>query len=358
LALLFRHLLETVFPPVRQHHGMNGYDVVIVGGGPAGLGAAVTLSRARRDVLVVDAGVPRNARSAQVNSYLGREGITPSELLEIGRTEVEQYGGNVRSGTVVAVDRVDTATLRVTLADGSAVAARRVLVATGVVDELPAIPGLADRWGRDVLHCAYCHAWEVRDKAVALIAGGAASLHQAQLWRQWTDRVMFFANDAVELSDTARAELAARGIAVVTGRVTGVEVTDDALSGIRVGDTVIGADAAVVFPLSTARAGLLVQLGLQPEEQLMDGQVVGATPAVDVMGATSVPGVWVAGNVRGHRAQAIDAAAQGGQTGAMINIDLVYEDVREAVALHPFTPELEQEVAERMLGERRHDSVL
>lgn len=149
------------------------------------------MSRARRDVLVVDAGAPRNARAAHVNSYLGREGIAPQTLLEIGRAEVRQYGGRVGNGTVVAVDRIDAVTLRVTLADESTVDARRVLVATGVVDELPDIPGLSDRWGRDVLHCAYCHAWEVRDKAVALIAGGAASLRQARLWRQWTDRVTF-----------------------------------------------------------------------------------------------------------------------------------------------------------------------
>ncbi|BCJ50231.1 putative FAD-dependent pyridine nucleotide-disulphide oxidoreductase [Actinoplanes sp. NBRC 14428] len=324
---------------------MHRYDVVIVGGGPAGLGAAVTLGRSRREVLVIDAGAPRNATASRVNSYLGREGVAPEELLRIGRAEVEQYGGGVHRGTVVSVDRVDGATLRVVLADGAVVDARRVLFATGVVDELPPIPGLAERWGRDVLHCAYCHAWEMRDRAVAVIGAGAASLQQAQLWRQWTDRVTFLANDALELTGTARAELAARRIAVVTGRVTGIEVTGDALSGVRVGDTVVAADAAVVFPVSTARSGLLAHLGLLPGETLMDDQVVGATLAADAMGATGVPGVWVAGNVRGHRAQAIDAAAQGGQAGAMINIDLVHEDVRAAVALHPFTPELEREVS-------------
>ncbi|MEW1791636.1 MULTISPECIES: NAD(P)/FAD-dependent oxidoreductase [Streptomyces] len=338
---------------------MSTYDVVIIGGGPAGLGAALTLCRARRDVLVIDAGTPRNARAGQVHSYLGREGIGPRELLTIGRAEVEQYGGAFRSGTVADVERISASTLRLALADGSTVDARRVLVATGVVDKLPAIPGLADRWGRDVLHCAYCHAYEVRDKAVGLIGSGAASLHQAQLWRQWTDRVALFTNDSVELTATSRAELAARGIAVVSGPVTGIEVSGDELSGIRVGDTVVSAQVAVVFPVSVAQVGLLAKLGLRAEEQLMDDQIIGATVAAEnEMGMTTVPGVWVAGNVRGHRAQVIDAAAQGGRTGAMINIDLVNEDVRHAVAVHPFTPELEAEVTERVLGVRRHGLTL
>src|SRR4051794_35636498 len=187
---------------------MSDYDVVIIGGGPAGLAAAVTLGRARRDVLVFDAGAPRNAQATQVHSYLGHEGIDPRELLDIGRSEVEQYGGTIRSGTVVRVERVTESALRVTMSDGTTVGARRVLVATGVVDELPGIPGLADRWGRDVLHCAYCHGWEVRDKAIGLIAGGVASLHQAQLWRQWSDEVILFTNESVELTADQRAELA------------------------------------------------------------------------------------------------------------------------------------------------------
>lgn len=154
---------------------MSTYDVVIIGGGPAGLAAAVTLGRARRDVLVIDAGTPRNAPATQVHSYLGREGVNPRELLAIGRSEVEQYGGTIRDATVIGVERVSETGLRVTLADETTVDARRVLVATGVADELPGIPGLAARWGVDVLHCAYCHGYEVRDKEIGLIASGAAS---------------------------------------------------------------------------------------------------------------------------------------------------------------------------------------
>ncbi|MFE1591407.1 NAD(P)/FAD-dependent oxidoreductase [Nocardia sp. NPDC058705] len=327
---------------------MNAFDVVIIGGGAAGLAAAVTLGRARRKVLVVDAGSPRNAAAGQVHSYLGREGVDPRELLAIGRSEVEQYGGIVASGTAVGVERVSEFTLQVTLADDTALDARRVLVATGVVDELPDIPHLTERWGRDVLHCAYCHGWEVRDKTIGLIAGGAASLHQAQLWRQWSDKIILFTNEAVELTALQRAELAARQITVVPGHVTGIEVTNDELSGIRVGDRVTAVQAAVVFPVSVAKVDdLLAELGLRAEEKEMDGQVIGATLNADPqVGATAVPGVWAAGNVRGHRAQVIDAAAQGGLTGAMMNIDLVNEDVRRAVAATSFfSAEMEREVA-------------
>ncbi|MFJ5289509.1 NAD(P)/FAD-dependent oxidoreductase [Streptomyces sp. NPDC088348] len=315
---------------------MSTYDVVIIGGGPAGLAAAVTLGRARRDVLVIDAGTPRNAPATQVHSYLGREGVNPRELLAIGRSEVEQYGGTIRDATVIGVERVSETGLRVTLADETTVDARRVLVATGVADELPDIPGLAARWGVDVLHCAYCHGYEVRDKEIGLIASGAASLHQAQLWRQWSEKVTLFTNESVELTAEQRTELAARQIAVVPGKVTGIEVTGDALSGVRVGDSVITVQAAVVFPVSVAKVDSLLEgLGLKAEEKDMDGQVIGATlPADPQIGVTAVPGVWAAGNVRGHRAQVIDAAAQGGLTGAMMNIDLVSEDVRHAVTTH------------------------
>ncbi|WP_338758749.1 NAD(P)/FAD-dependent oxidoreductase [Nocardia vulneris] len=325
---------------------MREFDVVVIGGGAAGLAAAVTLSRARRKVLVVDAGSPRNAAATAVHSYLGHEGIDPRELLAIGRSEVEQYGGVVRSGTAVGVKRVSESTLKITLSDNTTLDARRVLIATGVVDELPDIPQLADRWGRDVLHCAYCHGYEVRDKAIGLIASGVASLHQAQLWRQWSDKVTLFTNEAVELTEPQRAEFAARQITVVPGRVTGIEVTGDELGGIRVGDEVTAVQAAVVFPVSVAKVDdLLAELGLEAERKEMDGQVIGATLNADTqVGKTAVPGVWAAGNVRGHRAQVIDAAAQGGLTAAMMNIDLVEEDVRRAVTGTPFSTEMEREV--------------
>ncbi|GAB3826872.1 NAD(P)/FAD-dependent oxidoreductase [Dactylosporangium cerinum] len=168
----------------------NEYDVVIIGGGAAGLSAALTLSRARRRVLVVDAGHPRNAPAGHVHNYLGRESTPPGDLLAIGRSEVMGYGGEIRNGIVTAVhprsDAPERPRFAVELADGTGVAARRVLVTTGLTDELPDIPGVAEHWGSRVLHCPYCHGWEVRDRPVAILGLSPMSAHQALLWRQWT----------------------------------------------------------------------------------------------------------------------------------------------------------------------------
>src|SRR3712207_715787 len=164
------------------------YDVVVVGGGAAGLSGALALSRARRTVLVVDAGAPRNARAGHVHNYLGREGTPPAELLAIGREEVAGYGGEVTSGEVARIERGDDG-FRVDLTDGRAVSARRLLVTTGLVDELPDLPGVRELWGRDVLHCPYCHGWEVRDRAVGIVATGPLGVYAALLWRQWTPDV-------------------------------------------------------------------------------------------------------------------------------------------------------------------------
>ena len=160
------------------------YDVVVVGGGAAGLSGALALARARRSVLVVDDGAPRNARAGHVHNYLGREGATPADLLASGRAEVAGYGGRLVDGRVATAERVDDG-FRVVLADGGAVLARRLLVTTGLVDELPDVPGVAELFGSDVLHCPYCHGWEVRDRPVGVL-GGPMGVHQALMWRQWT----------------------------------------------------------------------------------------------------------------------------------------------------------------------------
>src|SRR5687767_7374375 len=174
------------------------YDVVIIGGGAAGLSGAVALARSRRSVLVVDAGDPRNAPAGHVHNYLGREGTPPGELLAAGRAELAGYGGQFVSDTVVGAGRVDGG-FRVSLAGGRTVGARRLLVGTGLVDELPDVPGLAERWGRDVLHCPYCHGYEVRDRAIGILATGPSAMHQALLFRQLSDDVTVFLHTAPEL---------------------------------------------------------------------------------------------------------------------------------------------------------------
>ncbi|MBA3418026.1 MAG: NAD(P)/FAD-dependent oxidoreductase [Geodermatophilaceae bacterium] len=322
----------------------SSYDVVVVGGGAAGLSAALALGRARRTVLVVDAGAPRNATAGHVHNYLARDGVKPADLLAAGRAEVAGYGGHVITGTVASAEHLDGseaenpadgARFRVVLADGRSVRARRLLVTTGLVDELPDVPGLAERWGRDVLHCPYCHGWEVRDQAIGVLATGPFGVHGALLFRQWSPDIALFLHTAPAPSEEQTEQLTARGIAVIEGEVAALEVVDDQLTGVRLrsGD-VIPRQAVVVAPRFTARADVLTTLGLEATEQQVYGHVIGSHIAADAAGATAVPGVWVAGNVADLLAQVIGAAAAGLNTGAAINADLIAEDTAHAVAAH------------------------
>ena len=264
------------------------YDVVIIGGGAAGLSGAVALARSRRSVLVVDAGEPRNAPADGVHNYLGREGTPPGDLLAIGRAELAGYGGEVVSGVVTAARRDDDGAFRVTLEDGHTVGARRLLVATGLVDELPDLPGIAERWGRDVLHCPYCHGWEVRDQPIGILATGPTAVHQALLFRQLSDDVTFFRHTGPDLPEEEAEQLAALGIRMVDGEVGGLEVSEDRLTGVRlVSGEVVPRAAVVVAPRFTARADVLASLGLEATEQEMRGHVVGSAVAADPPGQRS-----------------------------------------------------------------------
>lgn len=328
------------------------YDVVVIGGGAAGLNGALMLARSRRSVLVVDAGTPRNAPASGVHGLLGREGTPPAELLAKGRAEVRGYGGRIETGEVTSARRVGEG-FAVTLADGRRVRARRLLVTTGLTDELPDVPGLRERWGREVLHCPYCHGWEVRDQAVGVLAGGPMSVHQALLFRQLSTDVAYFRGDTA-LTDEEEEQFAARGIAVVDGEPESVEIADDRLTGVRMRDgRVIARDALVVAPRMVARAAFLAELGLVPVEHPSGA---GEHVPSGMAGATEVPGVWVAGNVTDLTAQVGAAAAAGALAGARINADLVTEETRAAVAAYRdvFTAEAESRLCEQVAGDRRH----
>lgn len=316
----------------------DSYDVVVVGGGAAGLSAALTLGRARRSVLVVDAGAPRNAPAGHVHNYLGREGTPPGDLLAIGREEVAGYGGQVVTGAVSSARRVqgdDDGAFRVVLTDGRAVLARRLLVATGLTDELPDVPGVAERWGRDVLHCPYCHGWEVRDRKIGVLATGPMAVHQTLMFRQWTADLTVLLHTGPLPTDAEREQLAARGISVVEGEVERLETNDDRLAGARLrSGPLVPLQALVVAPFFRARADVLRNLGLEPTPFRMGEDVFATYVSGDDAGATAVPGVWVAGNVADPRAQVLSSAAAGLNAAAAINADLIAEDTAQAVAAY------------------------
>jgi thioredoxin reductase len=309
---------------------MATYDVVVIGGGAAGLNGALMLARSRRSVVVLDAGAPRNAPADGVHGLLGHDGIPPAELMERGRAEVRRYGGDIVVGDVVAANR-DGDQFVVTLADGRGVRARRVLIATGLVDELPDVPGVRELWGRDVLHCPYCHGWEVRDKAIGVLATGARAMHQASLFRQLSDDIVYFSN-AARPSEEQAEELAALGIRVVDGKVVSLDVTNDRLTGVRLADgTVVGRDALVVMPWMVARASFLADLGLRPT---LHPSGLGEHIPTDPTGRTDASGVWAAGNVTDLAAQVGASAAAGAFAAAQINADLVAEDTGSAIDNH------------------------
>ncbi|MEV5412927.1 NAD(P)/FAD-dependent oxidoreductase [Thermopolyspora sp. NPDC052614] len=311
---------------------MNEYnecDVVVIGGGASGLSAALVLARARRRVAVVDAGRPRNAPAGHMQGFLGADGLPPAELLAAGRAEVAGYGGQLISGTVTGITPCPApagAVRRrfvVTLDDGPALRTRRVLVTTGLRDDIPDIPGVRERWGRDLLHCPYCHGYEVRDRPLGVLGGTPEAVAHAHLVRQWSDDVVFFANGAVLAADQ-RERLAARSIGIIDAPVARLVVEDDHLSGVELtSGEIVPRSAVFVRPRFVPNDDLLTSLGCTTHDS---GWVV-----VDATGRTSVDGIWAAGNAVNPRAQVITAAGEGSAAAIAINNSLVDEDVSIAV---------------------------
>ncbi len=302
---------------------MDQYEVVIIGGGAAGLSAALVLARARRTILVIDAGEPRNAPAAHMHGFLSRDGIAPGELLAAGRSEVESYGGRVIRGIATELVPDGKSGFSVLLEDGQVVSARRLLMTTGLRDELPDIPGLSDRWARDVLHCPYCHGYEVRDRQLGVLGGTPGAVRYAQIVRQWTSDLVYFTSPGI-LTDAERSQLVARAIGVVESTIQRLIIEADQLRGVKLDDGyIVPRDALFVPPRFVPNNHLLLGLGADADA---DGWIT-----TDNTGRTSAPGIWAAGNVIDPRAQVITAAGAGSASAIAINADLVEDDVRNAV---------------------------
>lgn len=322
-------------------------DVAVIGGSAAGLAAALQLGRQRRSVIVVDSGEPRNAPAAHMHSYLGHEGLPPSELAAIGREEVRSYGGEVIPGRAVDVTRLDDGRFRVELVGGNTVVARRVLAATGLVDVLPDIDGLAPLWGVDVIHCPFCHGYEVRDQRIVQIVTNPMGLRPAPLFRQLTAQFTVVLHDGVDAASAEVKALRAAGVAIVDGPVRRLVTGDDGrLSAVELLDgTTIGADAVAIGTPFEVRADSFASLGLRPVPHPMG---VGDVIETDPLGETSVPGLYAAGNVTDPSQQVLQAAANGSRVGGMISFSLAHEDI--AAATRPSANETDWD--ERYSGEQ------
>lgn len=309
-------------------------DVVVIGGGAAGLNGALMLARSRRSVVVIDSGDPRNAPAEALHGFIVLDGMPPAEILARSRDQVRGYGGKIVFGEVAAAEPAeasDDGDLRftVTLSDGGTITARRILVATGLRDVLPDVPGLAEHWGRGVVHCPYCHGWEVRDEAIGVLATGPASIHHALLFRQLSDDLVYFTR-ATALDEDIRRRFAARGIRIVDIAVEEVvTAVDGSVAGLRLADgSVIARSVLAVATRMQARADGLDGLEL-PMEDLPDnmGHRFVSGPA----GQTEVPGVWVAGNATDLTAQVGASAAAGALAAAHINSLLATADTDAAL---------------------------
>ncbi|MFB9378840.1 NAD(P)/FAD-dependent oxidoreductase [Kineococcus gynurae] len=303
------------------------WDAIVVGGGAAGLAAALMLGRSRRRILVLDAGEPRNRFAAHMQAVLGHDGVPPEQLLARGREEVRRYGVQVEEAVVHGV--AEDATGLAVETDGAALRTRALVVATGVRDTLPPVPGLAEHWGRSVLHCPYCHGWEVRDRDLGVLVQSPMGAHQAQLVRQLSDSVTVFTGVAGTPADVlgpAAERLRSRGVRIVPEPVLDVVGSDSALQAVRTAD---GTEHPV--------QALFVAAALQPLDGFLSGldlaradTPVGRFLAVDPMQRTSSPRIWAAGNVAAPMANVPLATAAGTMAGAAVNAALTEEDFDRA----------------------------
>ena len=297
------------------------WDAIVIGGGAAGLSAAQMLGRSRRRTLVLDAGAPRNRFAAHMHGVLGHDGLAPAELLARGRAEVEAYGVELRTAAVSMVDEAPGHVV-VALADGSTETARALIVASGISDDLPDIPGLAEGWGSGVLHCPYCHGWEVRDRRLGVLLVSPRQLHQAELIRQWSDDVVVFTGLLGALEPEAERRLSARGVEIITEPVVEVLGAGRQVSGVRLRDGRV-VEVGAIFTMGEARPqdAFLEHLGLDRSDTPF-----GAFLAVDASGKTTAERIWAAGNVVSPTANVPLSMGAGAMAGAAVNGALVQED--------------------------------
>jgi len=301
----------------------RNWDCIVVGGGAAGLSAALVLGRARRTTLVVDAGRQSNLAAHGIGGLLGHDGRPPADLYAAGREELAAYATvELRAGEIAAGER-DEAGFTLELADGTRERARRVLLATGMEYRYPGLPGIPERWGRSVFHCPFCHGWEVREQALGVLDRGSSGTRRALLLRSWSDDVTLLADGPAELDAEETGQLEAAGVAIDERRVAELRGPDDSLTGIGFADGTERPIGALLVPVTThQRSPLAEQLGAALSEA---GPVAADAIGVDAMHRTSAPGVFAAGDACEQMPSVANAIAAGSKAAAAVVGDLMAE---------------------------------
>lgn len=300
---------------------IDRFDVIVVGGGPAGLSAAMMLARACRSVLVLDHGKPRNAPATAIHGFLSRDGTAPLALVEMGRREARRYGARLRRGKVVTIFR-QGAELGAQLASGKRFLARRMLIATGVEDRIPSLPGLAPLYGKSVHHCPHCDGWEWRGRALAAYGRGRAVAGLAHSLLTWSDDVAVLSNGPLRIPPDERNRLARRGVIIHEGRIVRLEGRNGRLQRILFQDQSSLRRSALFFSTSNHLASpIAVELGCR----------VTAKGAlwVDHHQCTNVAGLYVAGDASRDVQSVVVAAAEGAKAAVWINAELQAEELAQ-----------------------------
>jgi thioredoxin reductase len=313
----------------RDKGAKTEFDVVVVGGGPAGLSAALILGRMRRSVLVCDTGDPANAVSHGVGGLLSRDGVPPGELRAISREQIGKYPSVEFRQAEVREAKREGSTFSLFLGDGT-VTARKVLLAHGLNYELPEIPGVADLWGDKAFHCPYCHGWEVRDQRIGVIATSEKATNQALLLRPLSDDIIVFGHEARVLDGEARQRLDSCEVRLIHGAITAVERDGEDVRVLVNGGEAQTCDALFIQTELILGADLAEQLGANLDDQ-------GAIE-VDRAGATNVPGLRAAGDAAQPPQSVANALGCGAVAAYAINAELALEPFEQEAPMAEADP--------------------
>ncbi|MEZ0053813.1 thioredoxin reductase [Mycobacterium sp. MAA66] len=317
----------------------NEWECIVIGGGAAGLSAALVLGRARRRTLVVDAGEPSNRVTHGIGGLLGQDGRPPQEFYAAARDELARYESVQIVAGQVTCALAEGDSFRLELTDGAVHGARRVLLATGMRYEYPDVPGLASLWGNSVFHCPFCHGWESRDQPLAVLADGDRAVHMALLLTGWTDDIVVLTNGRSGLTDDQLRLLMEADVSVDTRKIAEFVSAGDILTAVAFTDgTELKRSGALVASSLHQRSTLATQLGVQIAPP---GPVIADAVVVDQLYRTSVPGVFAAGDVCAQMPQVASAIASGSTAAAAMVQSLLSERVGLPIPSWPTAQERE-----------------